>query len=117
MSNQLPEEFADLEHFADWGESTEKQRMARRIGSTMAELTDYYSTLLPRMEAMAEYLDQWTIPDLPAPAKKLLYMGLMYMEAAVSVELFKDPDVPESSPAEKLDVLSEHAERALLASS
>ncbi len=115
MSNQLPEAFADLEHFVSWGEPTEKLRMARRIGSTMVELTDYYSTMLPRMEAIAEYLDQWDLTDLPDSVKPLLYMGLMYMEAAVCVELFKDPDVPEASPAEKLNVMSEHAERALLA--
>ncbi|MEL0082939.1 MAG: hypothetical protein VW985_07870 [Gammaproteobacteria bacterium] len=115
MSNQLPSEFADLEQFADWGEPTEAARMARRISASMAELTEYYSTMLPRMEEIAAYLDQWDLPDLPESAKTLLYMGLMYMEAAVAVELFKDPDVPESSPAEKLTVLTEHGERALLA--
>jgi hypothetical protein len=115
VSNRLPEEFADLEHLSRWAEPTESARMTRRISATMAELTDYYSTLLPRMEAIAEYLDQWDLDELPGSAKPLLYMALMYMEAAVSVELFKDPDVPESSPAEKLTVLSEHAERALLA--
>ena len=115
MSNQLPEEFADLQHLADWGEATEKLRMSRRIGSTMAELTDYYSTMLPRMEAIAEHLDQWELTDLPDSEKPLLYMAMMYMEAAVAVELFKDPDVPQSSPAEKLNVMSEHGERALLA--
>ena len=88
--------------------------MARRIGASMAELTDYYSTLLPRMEAIAAHLDQWDLPDLPDEEKPLLYLGMMYMEAAVAVELFKDPDVPEASPAEKLTVLTEHAERALL---
>ena len=115
MANQLPEEFSDLEQYADWAEPTEAARMARRVGSTMSELTDYYSAMLPRMEAIAEYLDQWDLPDLPDQAKTLLYMGMMYMEAAVSVELFKAPDVPESSPVEKLTVQSEHGERALLA--
>jgi hypothetical protein len=115
VSDRLPEEFADIEHLSGWAEPTESARMTRRISATMAELTDYYSTLLPRMEAIAEYLDQWDLDELPDSAKPLLYMALMFMEAAVSVELFKDPDVPESSPAEKLTVLSEHAERALLA--
>ena len=114
MANRLPEGFSDLESYADWGEPTEAARMARRIGATMAELTDYYSVMLPRMEAIAAHLDQWDLSDLPDAEKPLLYMGMMYMEAAVAVELFKDPDVPESSPAEKLTVLTEHGERALL---
>jgi hypothetical protein len=39
----------------------------------------------------------------------------MFMEAAVSVELFKNSDVPESLAADHIDVLSETMERRLLA--
>ena len=52
---------------------------------------------------------------MPAEQKPLLYLGLMFMEAAVCVELFKGPDVQESLGAEHLDVLSETMERRLLA--
>jgi hypothetical protein len=111
-----PAEFKDLERFAPWALPTEEARMHKRLSSSMIELTDYYRTVLPRMEALAEHLSQFSIDDLPAVQKPLLYLGLMFMEAAVSVELFKDPDVPESLGAEQLDVLSETMERRLLAS-
>ena len=34
--SKLPEEFADLERFADWCLPTEEERYQKRLGSTMA---------------------------------------------------------------------------------
>ena len=116
MSTTLPTEFADLARFSTWALPTEDARMRKRLASSMVELTDYYRTLLPRMEALAEHLSQFSIDALPAEQKPLLCLGLMFMEAAVCVELFKGPDVLESLGAEHLDVLSETLERRLLAS-
>lgn len=116
MANEWPTEFKDLERFRTWALPTEDARMRKRLASSMTELTDYYRTLLPRMDALAGQLSQFSIDDLPAAQKPLLYLGLMFMEAAVSVELFKGPDVPESLGAEHMDVLSETMERRLLAS-
>lgn len=110
-----PTEFRDLERFAPWALATEDARMRKRLASSMTELTDYYTAVLPRMEALADHLSQWPLESLPAEQKPLLYLGLMFMEAAVSVELFKDPDVPESLAADHIDVLSETMERRLLA--
>lgn len=110
-----PAGFKDLERFVPWALPTENARMRKRLASSMIELTDYYRALLPRMEALAEHLARWPLESLPAEQKPLLYLGLMFMEAAVSVELFKDPDVPESLGADHIDVLSETMERRLLA--
>jgi hypothetical protein len=110
-----PAEFKDLARFEPWALPTENARMRKRLASSMAELTDFYSTLLPRMEALAEHLAKWPLEQLPAEQKPLLYLGLMFMEAAVCVELFKSPDVPESLSADAIDVLSETMERRLLA--
>ncbi|MGK2940991.1 MAG: hypothetical protein ACSLFJ_04855 [Immundisolibacter sp.] len=116
MSNSLPTEFADLERFVPWALPTEDARMRKRLASSMVELTDYYRTLLPRMEALAEHLAKFSIDAMPEPQKPLLYLGLMFMEAAVCVELFKGPDVLESLGAEHIEVMSETMERRLLAS-
>ena len=110
-----PAEFKDLQRFAPWALPTENGRMRKRLASNMTELADYYNALLPRMEALAAHLSQWQLDKLPADQKPLLYLGLMFMEAAVCVELFKGPDVLESLGAEHLDVLSETMERRLLA--
>ena len=36
----LPEEFADLERFADWILPTEPERYAKRLASSMEEMQD-----------------------------------------------------------------------------
>lgn len=106
-----PAAFQDLERYAGFALPTEAQRMARRLAASLDELTGLYRTLLPRMEAIAEHLAQWPVDELPAEQRPLLWLGLMFMEAAVAVELFKDPDVPESLGASSLEVDVEGIER------
>ncbi len=116
MAEQLlPTPFADLERLADWGLPTERERHDRRLASTMDALRDYYSTLLPRMEAMVDHLNGFDLATMPTAEKRLLYMGLMFIEAAVAVEMFKDPDIPDGLPAEQMEILSESLEQELIA--
>ena len=63
----LPKEFADLEPFAaDWCLPTERERFAKRLASTMADMQAFYDAITPRAEAAMTYLDQYTLDDLPA---------------------------------------------------
>lgn len=107
----FPAPFADLSRFAAFALPTEAQRLQKRLGSSMDDLTDLYQTLLGRMEALVEHLGQWDVDRLPDEQLPLLWLGLMFMEAAVAVELFKDPDVPESLSATALRVDVEGIER------
>lgn len=107
----FPAPFADLSRFAAFALPTEAQRMEKRLASSMADLADIYQTLLPRMEALVEHLGQWEVDRLPDDQLPLLWLGLMFMEAAVAVELFKNPDVPESLGAGALRVDVEGIER------
>lgn len=107
----LPEEFSDLAQYLPWALPTEAERMALRLRTPMAELLAFYQMLQPRMAALADYLGQWPLEQLPQTLRPLLRLGLMYMEAAASVELFHSPDVPESLPAAQLRVYTEGYER------
>lgn len=111
----LPEPFQYLTPWLEWAIPTEAGRMQKRLDASMPELTTFYNILLPRMEEIVGYLDQWDLEQIPANSKPLLYLALMFMEVAVCVELFKDPDVPESLTAKKMRVFSEKTEQALLA--
>lgn len=62
-----PAEFKDLQRFAPWALPTEAARMRKRLASDMTELTDFYTAMLPRMEALAEHLAQYPLESLPAP--------------------------------------------------
>ena len=114
---QLPASFSDLQRFIDWALPTERERHDRRLSSTFNELRDYYNTLLPRMEAIVDYLNEYPLESMPEAEKKLLYLGLMFIESAVAVEMFKDPDIPDGLPAEQMEILSETVERELIAGS
>ena len=75
----LPAEFADLEPFADWCLEFERERYAKRLASTMAEMQAFYDAAFPRLEAAMEHLDQYQLDALPedaqAPAVALLLAG------------------------------------------
>ena len=107
----LPEPFTHLNCWSRFALSSEDARMRARLSADMRELTDFYRTMLPEMEKAANYLDQWPLTELPASAKPLLYLTLMFMEAAMSVEFFKEPDVPEALGAEHMAVYAGQSER------
>ncbi len=54
---RLPEPFADLEPFVNWALAMERERNRQRLNSTMAELQAFHKAMLPRMEAVIEYLN------------------------------------------------------------
>ena len=54
MPIACPNQFADLEPFADWALATEPERYAKRLASSMDELQAFYDAAFPRLEdAMA----------------------------------------------------------------
>ncbi len=103
----LPAQFHDLEHWAAmWALPTEAARSRRRVTSEYHDLEAFYHALLPRMEAVLEYLKAFPAGgDLPAPAMRLMDLGCAFMEVAPAVELFKQPRVPDGFEAERFEVL------------
>lgn len=107
----LPAPFADLAPFAAWALPTEDARMRRRLACSMDEVDAFYRALLPRMQAIATHLDRWPLADLPVEQRPLLYLALAFMEAAMAVEAFHHPDVPEGIGARHLEIFPGRAER------
>ena len=70
----LPAGFADLEAFAGFALPTERERYAKRIESSMAELQAFYDAAVPRLEAAMTYLDQFPLDALADDAKRLLWL-------------------------------------------
>lgn len=103
----LPGDFHDLEHWAAlWALPTEAARNLRRVNSEYHDLEAFHHALLPRMEALLDYLKAFTPDaDMPAPARHLMELGCAFMEVAPAVELFKEPRVPEAFPPERFEVL------------
>ena len=96
----LPEPFHDLEPFAPaWTLATERERSGKRLSSTMEEIQAFYNALLPRMEAVIDYLNQFPLEAMPADARQLMYLTLSLAEVAPAVELFKQPSVTDGYDA------------------
>lgn len=95
----LPESFQDLEVFArTWALPTGVARSEQRSRSTMAEITTFHDALLPRIEDVFAYLDQYPLTALPEDAQRLLYLALSLAEVAPSVYFYK-----EERPAHTID--------------
>jgi hypothetical protein len=93
MNSQLPSEFSDLERFTDWILPTSVERNRKRLASSMDEINALYNTLLPRLEEILAYLDQFSLEEMPQHAQRLLFLSLSLAEISIAVELFHEPKV------------------------
>ena len=103
----LPSEFADLEPYAaDWVLPTEAQRNAFRIRRSMEELDAFHNAVFPRLDALCDYIDQFPLDAMPAPAARLLRLGQMVMEIMPATMVYRQPDVPNSVAPEEMRIIS-----------
>lgn len=96
---QLPASFTDLEPFIAWSLATEGERQRKRLSSSMAEIQTFYDAILPRMNEIIDYLDQFPLHAMPADAQRLLHLTFSLAEVAAAVELFKQPSVADGYDA------------------
>jgi hypothetical protein len=104
----LPRGFEDLEVFvSEWSLPLESERNQKRISSTMDQLQTLYDAMLPRMEELVRYLDQFPLDEMPDDAKRLLYLAFSLMEIAMPVEVLGSPNMPDSVDDRRLEFVSE----------
>ena len=90
----LPPDFQDLAQFMDWAIATEKERMHKRMSSAMPDLRRFYDAMLPRMDAIIAYLNQFPPDSMPSDAQTVFQISVSLIEVANAVELFKQPKLP-----------------------
>ena len=96
MTAVLPAEFADLEPLSGWALHGERARYDKRINSTMDELQAFYDAAFPRMDAALDYLDQFSLDDMPEDAVHLLWLYCALITVSFPVEAWRQPRVPDS---------------------
>ena len=104
----LPEQFADLEPFADWALPSELDRYAKRLDSTMDELQAFYGAAFPRLADSTEYLKSVELDGISDEDQNLLLLFSSLVTVSFPVEVWRQPRVPESGAA-SLDVVVEPA--------
>jgi hypothetical protein len=93
MNTQLPSGFSDLERLSEWMLPTSVERNRKRLGSSMDEINALYNALLPRLEEILAYLDQFSLQEMPQDVQRLLLLCLSLAEVSIAVELFHEPKV------------------------
>ena len=85
----LPPAFSDLEPFVEpWAVATMAARHRRRLESSAEERKTFYDAMTPRLAAVAAYLDQWPLYDLPPDASALLQLALALTEVSLTQEVY-----------------------------
>ena len=98
----MPTEFRELENLVQgWSLETEHERRERRATAEFPELRAYYEVVGPRMRDIAAHLDAYPMGILPAPQKSLLQLALMYMEVAIAVEFYGQPELKDGFPRQR----------------
>jgi hypothetical protein len=89
----LPDEFDDLTSHLGWALASQQERCRARQSATQAELQFFYDVMMPRMEAVLQYLARFRIDDFPADVGNLFHMTLSLAEIAPAIENFGQPQV------------------------
>jgi hypothetical protein len=106
----LPAEFADLEPFSGWILPTERERYARRLASSMADMQAFYDAAFPRLAEANKYLEDYPLGQaerpIPGPQRNLLLLMMSLVLVSFPVEVWQQPRVPDSG-ANYLDLVVE----------
>jgi len=104
----FPPQYADLEPFADWALPSERDRYAKRLASTMAELQSLYDAAFPRLAESVEYLKGVDLDDISDEDRRLLWLFAALVTVSFPVEAWRQPRVPDSG-ASSFDAVIEPA--------
>jgi hypothetical protein len=105
---KLPPQFSELEAFSDWILSSEKDRFAKRLASTMPELQAFYDATMARADEAVALLEQYSLDDIPDDVKHLLWLYCSLVTASFAIECWRQPFVPDSG-ASSIDAVLEPA--------
>ena len=106
IGTQLPHGFQDLETWVErWALDGQAARYNRRRTSSMAELQGFYDALLPRMDEMIGHLNTILPSNYDEWQSRLINLALMFIETAMAVELFHEPDESTAMPGNRYDII------------
>jgi hypothetical protein len=102
MSNgDTVRDFSDLDALvAEWGLPTWYERLLKRAHTPMEELRAFHAAMVPRLEEIIQFLNQWPLEQIPDEYMPLSYAALAVCEADGAVETWKQPLlVPAAAPS------------------
>jgi hypothetical protein len=103
VSGVFPDGFARLEAFEAWALPTERERHAKKSGSSLAEVRAFYDTMLPVLSSALDHLNGFALAELPEPERRLLDLCLAMVEAAAAIENFGAVNPPFLMPVDRFE--------------
>lgn len=109
---RLPHPFADLQPWvAEWALTTERDRFRKLHSVTLSQLKAFYDAMLPRMDEVLPYLNQYSIGSMPPDAQMLFDLSMTFAETAHPVDLkWNDVDFPQAYDWDKFEFRTVSAE-------
>jgi hypothetical protein len=90
----LPDQFKELEPFArEWALASEGERNRKRLSSRIDDIQAFYNGMLPRMNEIMSYLNQFPLTQMPEEARRLFHLTLSLAEGAAAVKFYGQPSV------------------------
>ena len=90
---QFPPEFGKLVSYSSWVLADELARRNKCVASSMDEIQGFYDTMLVSMDSILGHLNEFSLDALPKAEQNLLALALAFVEAAISVEMFEQPEI------------------------
>jgi hypothetical protein len=101
----LPEQFSDLQPFVDdWALTTEVDRFRKLHSVSVEELRPFYQAMLPRMDGVLAFLDQFRVGAMPPDVLTLFDLAMTFSETAHPLDLkWTDVDFTDAYPWQKFE--------------
>jgi hypothetical protein len=99
----FPDGFVGLEAFEAWALPTERERHAKKSGSSFAEVRAFYDAMLPLLPSALDHLNRFALAELPEPERRLLDLCFAMVEAAAAIENFGAVNPPYLMPVDRFE--------------
>ena len=97
MSTARPAQLQVLDPYvAQWGLPTLQQRREKRLRSTLEELREFHDAMLPHLEAVIEFLNQFPPDRIPDEHRALGYAALAMCEVDDPVNKWRSVTLTEA---------------------
>lgn len=83
-------DFTGLQPFIDhWGLESAHERIRNRSEANLSELQEFYDAIIPRLDEIIEFLNQFPVNEIPDQYKPLAYTALAICEVDDPIHMWK----------------------------
>ena len=90
----LPPQFKSLVPYMAWALPTSAERMNKRLESTPEEIMAFHAAMVPQIDPVIEYLNQFPLDNIPSEAKGLFLIMMAIAEVGIYAEWFAGASEP-----------------------